>query len=805
MSQRFAVIGFDAQLDGLENIDRVAAAFYLGQPYKSEQHLLSSENKSSLYYASANRVVKASGLTKQRIAVIVIDPQQGLDFNDPDYLEINRVVSFIDAIALSVRLIKRLDSAVLIITANIAEQRKEQDLATFSYDQQFVDYGETSGVACVLLAKEAFARTHHCYTYSYLKGYCISDDLSNLEDTISDAFKRAEMTSIAITALEVSGLNDDSFCLQEQSAILKGYANDLRLNTAVSCIKSVIGDCGALSDLCGLLNTVFSLQQRYYSCVKQWIAPQEKQLSDWINSPFYFVNEPILAFPKQDGTARVAALSCMTDKQYGHFIVQENNDHMIHENGFNAHCDLSLFIIRGNSQQQLVKKLKDLDNEVDKSDFKALSQQYYQASLDNIEQRYCLVLVARSIAKLKNEITLALSGLSHAFEQHNDWKTPQGSYLCVDPDIDVKTCFLYPGIGATYLGLGQSLLQLFPAIYPYLQELTQNSVTGGKYHLLQPRSVTRLTSAELKQHDLALRTKLADIAECGVGYACLFTYLFRDLLNIDADFAAGYSMGEVSMFTALNCWQDPGQMSERLANSSTFTNELAGELNTVRSLWNIADSEQLVWESYNIKGNVEQVSAAMQPDERVYITLINTHDSLVIAGHPDDCLALARRLNVRALPLNVHNAIHCPIADRQFEQMVDLYTMDLAERVPTKLYSSSCYLPIPFNKKAIAVSIAKCLCQRVDFPRMINTLKAQGANVFIEMGAGRSLGTWVDKILTQHANIGEWSTIAVNAKGANQQLMIARAVAKLLSVGVALDVNSYFYGSIIVNNRTSIH
>ena len=259
------------------------------------------------------------------------------------------------------------------------------------------------------------------------------------------------------------------------------------------------------------------------------------------------------------------------------------------------------------------------------------------------------------------------------------------------------------------------------------------------------------------------------------------------------------------MFTALNCWQAPEQMSSRLENSPTFSHELAGDLNTVRSLWDIADSDHLVWESYNIRASVAQVKGEIQAGERIYITLINTHDSLVIAGYPDDCIALAKRLGVRGLPLNVHNAIHCPIANQQFEQMVDLYSMELAERVPTKLYSSSCYLPIPFNKKAIAVSIAKCLCQQVDFPRMINTLKEQGAKVFIEMGAGRSLGTWVDKILNQSIKTGEWSTIAVNAKGANQQLIIARAVAKLLSVGVALDVSSYFYGSIIVNNRTSIH
>ena len=128
--------------------------------------------------------------------------------------------------------------------------------------------------------------------------------------------------------------------------------------------------------------------------------------------------------------------------------------------------------------------------------------------------------------------------------------------------------------------------------------------------------------------------------------------------------------------------------------------------------------------------------------------------------------------------------------------MVDLYTMDVTERLKTKMYSSSCYLPVPQMSKAIAHSVAKCLCDRVDFPRLINTMHDKGARVFIEMGPGRSLCSWVDKMLNDEKS---HVAVPVNAKGTSDELTYFRAVAKLVSHGVKLDLNRLFNGSIIVH------
>ena len=803
MFNRLAVIGFDAQLDGLDNVDRVATAFYKGNAYSSDVKQMQGYSYAELMARSAQQVLQANRLTGRQVALIIVSNTEVT--GQGSYLSRDRVTRFADALTLSRELINRQDSAVLIVAANLYDGSSKQVQPTFSFDQEFKEYGQNSGVACVLLSSEHFALQHHNYIYSYLNSFVVTDNLSRIEQSIEQSFAESVISSEDISSIEVSACADPALLTLEENGLLNAYRNDLTLLSSLSCIKSVVGENGPLSELLGFLNVVFALYLRYRPAVQGWSAPQDELLADWLQSPFYLLNSCAPVFPNRDDSPRYMAYSCLAADSYAHIILQENDDNQVHRNGYNANSDLSLFILSGDIQAELIVQLKELDSALNNNDIKTLAKECYQNSLHRGDAKFRAVLLAESAQQLAKEIALALTGIADAFVDCKDWKTPQGSYFCVNPCADPKTCFLYPGIGATYLGLGQDLMYLFPQTYPGVQKLLNDSNGRLKAELLTPRSVTRLGFKELQQHDLALRSNLADIAECGVGYACVFTQIFSDILNIKADFAAGYSMGEVSMFAALNCWKNPGQMSARLSDSQTFNERLSGELKTVRALWalpTVAEGgEKQVWESYNIKGRVEEVEDAIGEDERVYITLINTPDSLVIAGYPADCLAVAKRLGVRAIALNVHNAIHCEVACQHYQQMIELYSMELAERISTKLYSSSCYLPVPFSKKAISVSIAKCLCEQVDFPRLINAQVEQGASLFIEMGAGRSLCTWTDKILAENSTQESCMTVAVNAKGSDQQQMIMRAIAKLLSFGVKINLKSFFDGSIIVQKN----
>jgi PfaB family protein len=898
-----AIIGLDAQFanksDFQPDIDRVERALYLGKE-KGKQHANAQGNEqankapSEITLSDCKKAVArmafANQVNSSDIKVVLVTQNTDIDNATARSANIDNVLvvsSLAKALVQIDSLIAQNNLVALVgvhLAGNLADNLTESLVdnfatdnelsapATISFDQHFSGYQPCYGIAALLFSSTSFAQANNSYIYSGLKGFAVGDGTGdgtgdNIHLTTQSALQNAGVNSVDIGLVEVSALADNKLALSESTALIASYANEDKLTTAITCARSVTGEGKGFSQVLGLLRTVIALQQRYIPAISDWQQPKASELAKWQASNFYLPTESRPWYPHTDGSAHLAAYSCLTEcflpdgNDYCHVVLVENKtiDALqkhpaddIRHNGFIASSDLQLVLITGNDQEGLLTSLAAIETELDVSHrsiqeialqcFNAYKSDGNKSSLT--EHTYTVSLLCESKEELIKEIQSAKSGVAAAFasansqnhnqqnnqqnnqkNSQNEWRTPKGSYFSAMPvNTDENTnnvTFLYPGIGATYVGLGRDLFHLFPEIHQDVADLADDISASLKDRLLNPRTIIRPDFKALKQLDLNLRGNLADIAEAGVGFACVFTKVFENVFKVKADYATGYSMGEVSMYAALGAWQQPGLMSARLANSDTFNHRLCGELLTLREHWGLSDNtnDQLIWETYTIKATLDEVIQASEGEDRVYCTIINTPDSLLLAGYPADCLRVIKKLGVRAMPLNMANAIHSAPANKEYDDMVELYTMDVMPRLATKMYSSSCYLPVPQLSKAIAHSVAKCLCDRVDFPRLINTLHNKGARVFIEMGPGRSLCSWVDKILdftaespvdsavdTDSANKARVA-VPVNAKGTSDELTYLRAIAKLTSHGVKLDLQTLFNGSIIVKNtkRTNLY
>ncbi len=812
-----AVIGIDAQFAEQENIDRVERAFYQGGA--ASCHTLNRDgNMLALCRDSASRLALANGLALADIAVVLLVEEQTVAQRDSlqaylcdTFLSCSLVSSLGHALDSATELVADHQKAVALIgaqlgTKTVSPPESDSVKATISFDKFFDGYQQVDGIASLLLSSATFSANNASYIYSWIKGY---DANSSITQAAKSALTKARVAPEQVTLLEVSALADTSLADKERLGLLDSYSlqkTAAGLHTAISCARSVTGEGHSFSQVAGLLKCVVSLHQRYIPAISDWQTPADTVLEEWQNSPFYFPTDASPWYPHPNGNAHTAAYSCQNKTQYCHLVLQENRladpAEDLRSNGFFASSDLSLFLLTGDSQQALLAQLEAVEQRVGQASLATIALECFELYKGNSNAIYHAALIAESADELNKEIQLAKAGISNAFLTNVEWKTPKGSYFSphsVAGENDVA--FLYPGIGATYVGLGRDLFHLFPQIYQPVAELADDIGATLKDTLLNPRSISRLGFKQLKQLDINLRYNLASIAECGVGFACVFTKIFEDVFKVKADFSTGYSMGEISMYAALGCWQQPGLMSARLAQSDTFNHRLCGELRTLRAHWDLPDVEdgkiEKIWETYTIKATAEEVAIASAGEDRVYCTIINTPDSLLIAGFPEACERVIKNLGVRAMPLNMANAIHSAPAFKEYAHMEALYTMDVTERIQTKMYSSSCYLPVPQRSKAIANSISKCLCDQVDFPRLVNTLYNKGARVFIEMGPGRSLCSWVDKILKEHEAKPHVS-VPVNAKGTSDELTYIRALAKLVSHGVKVELDSLFNGSIVV-------
>jgi len=864
-----AVIGMDAKFSGQDNIDRVERAFYLGASIGTKASIGTSgidyaeeqNSASATVLASVALLAETNQLNMANIAVLLIADVNTCADDQLVQQVAQQCTSCVvitdlgQALKQATDLVNSQDCAVAVIginnTANVPShdiEAAEETAATISFDETFSGYSSVTGLASLLISSSDFASTQQCYIYANIKGFAQSElnsqfssentelNVANIADTARLALQQAQITAEQVGLLEVTADSKAELALSESQGLMFAYNHTQTLHTALSCARSVTGDDGYFSQVAGLLKAVISLHQRYIPAIKDWQQPIQTQMLQWQRSPFYMPVDARPWFPHADGSAHVAAYSCVTRlflsnnalseqalvQSYCHVILQENKvqtaeqSHPVNDvrsNGYFASSDLALIIVQGNSEAQLRSELETIAGQlsitgISTTDIKQIAADCYARTDTN--KVYSAVLIAETTEELSKEVTLAFTGISSVFnEDADEWKTPKGSYFTAQPanrDSNNSTqngvTFMYPGIGATYVGLGRDLFHLFPQIYQPVAALADDIGASLKDTLLNPRSITRHSFKQLKQLDLDLRGNLANIAEAGVGFACVFTKVFEEVFAVKADFATGYSMGEVSMYAALGCWQQPGLMSARLAQSNTFNHQLCGELRTLRQHWGMADvangTFEQIWETYTIKATIEQVEIAAADEDRVYCTIINTPDSLLLAGYPEACQRVIKKLGKRAMALNMANAIHSAPAYAEYDHMVELYHMDVTERISTKMYSSSCYLPIPQRSKAISHSIAKCLCDVVDFPRLVNTLHDKGARVFIEMGPGRSLCSWVDKILTHGHDDSRHVSVPVNAKGTSDELTYIRAIAKLVSHGVNLNLESLFNGSILV-------
>lgn len=693
-----------------------------------------------------------------------------------------------------------------------ADEKVSLDEHTYSlaYEESMTDYLHGEGGGALLFKDANTALALGDKIYGFIEAVTFGDQPGS---TVKAALQEACLTASDINYLEATASDDPLSQQVELDALLDIYSNGDDLSCALGSARSVTGECEEFSLIAGLIKTALCIYHRYIPGVINWQKP--KNLDSWDGSLFYFPEKSRPWYLESEQRKRVAAYNIQENELNTHLLISENEEDRDRQSGYLAELPLHFFPLAGNSLDSLESQLTELKQIVTEADCaKTASRKCYEKYQSQTDADYALVILGEEKDELLNEIKMMASGIAAAFRDNSEWKTPKGSYFTPCPVGGLRSqaaaenssaakgiAFVYPGVGAAYVGLGQDLFHMFPEAYKATYRMSRNMGSMLKDRIINPRSREALTFKEIKALDLELRSSLATISECGVGFSYAFTKIFQRCFHIEADFAMGYSMGEVSMYTAMDCWQDPGALSARLAASPTFNHNLTGEMRTLRKHWDLPPAEEgqsnKLWETYALKGTVEAVSEACENEDKVYITIINTPDSVVIGGDPEACQRVIKKLGVRGMAMELPSAIHCAPAFKEYENMEKLYALEAGKKINAKLFSSSCYLAVPQRTKAIANSIATCFCEQVDFPRLVNTMYEKGAGIFMEMGAGRSCCSWIDKILKHDGENRPHVSIPVDAKGTPDYITIARSLAKLVSHRIDVSLDPLYVGSML--------
>ncbi len=677
---------------------------------------------------------------------------------------------------------------------------------TLSYDQNANGWIVGEGAAAVVLKLHETAKQENNRIYATIDALSFIANSPNRDPNLQfpnseavtqvcqQAFHLADIKSRDINYLEVVGSGIPQQDESEIQGLLAAYRTfEPNLTCAIGSVKANIGHTYAASGIVSLVKTALCLYHRYIPAVPQWSGPKMPEL--WQGSPFYVASESKPWFLEKGAIKRIAAINGIEiDGSYAHLILSEEPNQRDHSSRYLEQMPYYVFAIAADDQSTLLEQIHHLQQTItDSPSLSAAAKLTFIAFQQRQQATYAVAILGHNQDELQREIEYSLKGIANAFETGKDWQSPLGSYFTAKPlGQRGKVAFVYSGAFTAYTGIGRNLFRLFPELYDHLLIKNGYNRLANVEKLVYPRSLEKLSNRQLEALEQQLIDNPVAILELEMFFATLLTTTLSNYFQIKPQSVFGYSLGEISMMLAQGIWTEFLDGSQSFNSSSLFKTRLCGSKNAVREYWELPQGKdeqgEDFWRNYILMCPVSLVQEALKHENRVYLLLINTPEEVVIAGDIQACQRVIAKLNCNAFSAPFTHVIHCEAMRSEYDELVRLNTLPIQNIPETIFYSAAEYKPIDLNSHSIAHNIAQNLCQQLNFPHLINRVYDDGFKIFIEVGAGSNCSRWIDKTLNQKEHI----TVPLNKRGVDDHASIIKALAKILSHRVNLDLSPLY-------------
>ncbi|MEH2394799.1 MAG: PfaB family protein [Nostoc sp.] len=676
---------------------------------------------------------------------------------------------------------------------------------TLSFDQQANGWTVGEGAGAVVLKRYETAKEENERIYavidamsfaqdnSTVSNALVKPDASTISNVCKQAFQIADIQPTDVNYVEVFGSGIPQEDEAEITGLLQAYPKvGNGLHCALGSVKANIGHTCTASGIASLIKTALCLYYRYIPGTPKWSGVKTPQV--WEGSPFYIAMESRPWFVDKDATRRIAAINSMgIDGSYAHLILSEEPSQEERDNRYLQQMPFHLFPIAVSDRSNIPDLLNNFQQTIETSSCLSTTASQTFATFEGYpEAKYVLSITGRNKKELLKEIESARKGVNNAFENGTDWQTPVGSYFTAKPlGKTGAIAYVYPAAVNSYVGIGQNLFRLFPKVY---DDTIFNSLANRAVEIhqrLYPRSLYKFSTRQLETLEKEFLDDSLAMFETEIAYSRLITTIIRDDFQVKPQCVFGYSLGETSMMSAQGVWSNFSGGSNTLNSSPLFGDRLSGPKNAVREYWglkDVPDSQNNFWVTYVLMATPSQVRECLKHENRVYLTQINTPEEVLIAGDDAACKRVIQTLGCNAFPAPFDHVIHCEAMRSQYEEIKKVNTLPSQTLPDIVFYSAADYQPLALESEAIAHNIAKGLCQELDFPRLVNRVYDDGVRIFLEAGAGSVCSRWIDKILGKKEHL----TVSLNRRGMDDHASIVKALAKLLSHQVNVDLSPLY-------------
>lgn len=620
--------------------------------------------------------------------------------------------------------------------------------------------------------------------------------VSDILACCQEALDTAGVTARDIGYIEASACGLDAIDGIEIAGLVQTYRKSgPELNTAIGSVQTNYAYLGLASGLAGMIHAALCVYHRTLPGVQGWNGPKLPAL--WRYAPFYIPPESRPWFEARNGPGRLSGVNLVgQDGSCAHIILADVSEQPLRSN---ALCGNGFYLlpVTGETQEDLITQLGALRQTLTEHvRLDSLSLELFNAACIRQNTPFAISIVGHTCDELLREIDMALKALPGLPDRVGEWQTPLGSYYTANPVGQLGgVAFVYPGAFNSYPGAAVGLFHLFPELYQHADTLTSDMGRSLRECKLYPRRLQPISNEDLAAIEADLLADPIAMLISGTAMSVLYTHLVKDIFGIQPAAAFGYSLGETAMMYAAGIWMGHAdEAAERLEQSQVFRERLAGSMQAVRDYWDtlleVSENSQPMWSNYLVMADPDKVRAALEKEHRVYLTHINTPRQVVIGGDLNACQRVLAELHCSSLRAPFDYALHCDVMRSEYAELALLHSYPVENQVGLKMYSAANYGLLHLEQPEISHKLAHMLTTSLDFPRLVKKVYADGARVFIEVGAGSNCARWIDEILKTDlaGKLYPHLAVSMNRRGSDDYHTIVRVLARLFSHRVSVNM-----------------
>ncbi len=616
------------------------------------------------------------------------------------------------------------------------------------------------GVGVVVLKKLKDAIRDRDQIHAVIKGTGINNDghdkvgytapsVKGQSVAIKRAHKMARVSSDSISYVEAHGTATELGDPIEIEALNEAFGKSNSKYCAIGSVKSNIGHLDSAAGVAGFIKTILAIKNKQIPASLYFKEPNPK--INFTDGPFY-VNHTLKDWANNSGPLRAGVSSFGIGGTNAHVVLEEPP--VVEPS--TPHRDFHLILLSAKTQSSLERNVSQFT-------------EYLKINTDSELQDIAYTL-QKGRFHFKHRKVLVCENRNEAINILSDIQSIEQRMLDTQEDLQ-NVVFMFSGQGSQYVDMCKDLYlkeKVFRDKVDECLEVAQLYLEDNLHSVLFP-----------EQGDDSEVTSNINDTKYTQPLLFIIEYSMAHLLmkwGVRPDYMIGHSIGEYvaacisGVFTlhdALRLVVRRGELMSKARRGSMLS----------------------------INASEEQIKPLLDETENLDLAVINSATSLVVSGEDTDIDKFEEQIlsqGYTCKKLHTSHAFHSYMMDEildEFEQ--ELSMVDINEPAIPCISNINGEI-ITYEEIRKPSYWSRHLRCTVHFLKGIETLQQKGRAVFIELGPGRSLSSYVEDIISLSEEYHVVNTVRQPRQKVNDQKYLIEKIGRLWLNGIKIDWDNYY-------------